>query len=96
MAINCAELTPDSVSSCWISSNMTDFPQRRIPVMTLINSVPMNGRIRLIYSSRLIIKPRPPSVFGHRISHLQMKSNAEIANISVITDKIQNSTNDFS
>jgi hypothetical protein len=76
--VNCAGLTPDSVSSCLINSNMTDFPQRRIPVMTLINSVPINGRIRFIYSSRLIISLCPLSVADHSISHLRLKLNEKI------------------
>ena len=38
----------------FISSSMTDLPHRRIPVMTFISSVPINGRMRFIYISRLI------------------------------------------
>ena len=39
---------PDSVNSSFTSSSMTDFPLRLMPVITLIRSFPINGRIRLI------------------------------------------------
>ena len=47
----------------------------------IISSVPRKGRMRLIYSSRLIIKLDPPSVADHSISHLRLKLNGEIAKI---------------
>ena len=48
METNCVGLTPNSVSSRSISSSMTDFPQQWIPIMALISSVPIKGRMRFI------------------------------------------------
>ena len=41
---------------CIRVTEMTDFPQRQIPVITFISSDPMNGWIRLIYNSHLTMK----------------------------------------
>ena len=48
METNCVGLTPNSVSSRSISSSMTDFPQQWIPIMALISSVPIKGRMRFV------------------------------------------------
>ena len=43
-------------------------------------NVPINGRIRFIYSSRLIISLCPLSIADHSIAYLRIKPNGEIVN----------------
>ena len=48
MEMNCSARTPISSNSCFTSSSITDFPLRRMPVITLTNSPLIKGRIRRI------------------------------------------------
>ena len=84
MEMNCDGATPDAVSSSLISSSMTDLPQRRIPVITLISSEPINGRMRLMYISRLIMG-FAASFFmdGTSVPHLQLKYNEKFKNCKI-------------
>ena len=72
-----------------INSNITDLPLRRIPVMTLMSSEPIKGRIRCIYNSRLIIdNSLLSSHLTTTITHLYLINNNKKPILSVIADKI--------
>ena len=85
MEIKYDGLTPDSNNSPLINSSMTDFPLRRMPVITFISSPPMKGRIRLIYNSRFITET-PPTVSDTNIPHLHWKNNGISQFSSIILD----------